>query len=135
MIAAAASGAGPALGAGGGLLLMAGGVVFGIPGCLAYAGRWRRWSSGSLGSAFPYFPFGVAWIGAGAVLAGLACLIAALGPAAAIIAYIVLGLPAFAVFCCGAVFLIWTPRRFRPIWCRDTHGRRKGAREPSVPPG
>jgi hypothetical protein len=126
MAYAGAGTATPALNPAGALLLLAGGVVLGMPGWLAYAGRWRRWTTGSYGSAFPTFPFGLAWIGAAAVLAGLAALIAALGHVAADIAYIVLGVPAIALFCCGVVFLIGTPRRFQPAWYRDSHRARKG---------
>ena len=113
------------LGAAGALLLLAGGIVLGLPGWLAYAGKWRRWTTGSYGSAFPYFPFGLAWIGMAAVLSGIASLIAGLGHIAAIIAYIVLGIPAIVMFCCGVVFGIRTPRRFRPAWYQDSSTTRK----------
>src|ERR1700724_1162133 len=103
--------------------MLAGGVALGVPGWLAYAGKWRRWTTGSYGSAFPYFPFGLAWIGMAAVLVGLASLMAALGLGAALISYIVLGIPAIVMFCCGVVFLIWTPRRCWPAWYRELRGK------------
>jgi hypothetical protein len=115
-----------AISAFGALLLLAGGVVVGLPGWLAYAGAWRRWTSDARGSALPYFPFGLAWLGAAVVLAGLAALIGVLGHIAAIIAYLVLGLPGAVMFCCGLVFFIWTPRRFRPAWYPDRLSTRRG---------
>jgi hypothetical protein len=53
-------------------------------------------------------------------------LIATIGHTAAIVAYIVLGLPAFAVFGSGLMFCFWTPRRLRPAWYRDSRSPRKG---------
>jgi hypothetical protein len=126
MIEADSSTATSTLGAGGALLLLAGGVVLGLPGWLAYAGKWQRWTTGSYGSAFPYFPFGLAWIGAAAVLAGLAALLAAIGHTAAVIAYLVLGVPAVVMFCCGVAFGIRTPQRLRPAWYRDSRSSGRG---------
>ena len=102
----------------GGLLLLAAAAVLGIPGWLAYTGKWRRWATGPYGSAFPYFPFGLAWMCAGGILLGVFWLISALGNIAAEISAVVLGLPGMAMFCCGLVFLLRTPRRFLPPWYR-----------------
>jgi hypothetical protein len=80
-----------------GLLLIAGAVLLGLPGWLAYTGKWRRWTNGPYGKTFPYFPFGLAWMCAGGVI----------------------GLPAIAIFLCGLAFMLRTPRRFLPAWYRE----------------
>jgi hypothetical protein len=98
------------------LRLMAGSAVLGLPGWLAYSGRWRRWTTGAYGSAFRNFPFGLAWMGAGGILLSLAGLIAGLGRTPGDVAYVVLGVPAIVIFCCGVVFALRTPRRFLPAW-------------------
>lgn len=107
-------------------------LIIGLPGWLAYVGKWRRWATDSYGSRLPYLPFGLAWMMTGAVLLSLFSLLAALGHAAADIAAVVLGLPAIAIFCCGLVFAVRTPRRFWPPWYRelrdDNHAARKGLR-------
>jgi hypothetical protein len=101
-----------------GLLLLVGAVLLVLPGWLAYTGRWRRWTNGSYGKAFPYFPFGLAWMCAGGMLLGLASLISGLSSGAAG----VLGIPAIVVFLCGLAFMLRTPRRFLPAWYRE-HSR------------
>jgi hypothetical protein len=101
------------------LRVMAGSAVLGVPGWLAYSGRWRRWTTGAYGSVFRNFPFGLAWMGAGGILLGLAALISGLGRAAGDAAGVVLGIPAIVIFCCGVVFALRTPRRFLPAWYRQ----------------
>ncbi|HEU5387947.1 MAG TPA: hypothetical protein VFV73_18790 [Streptosporangiaceae bacterium] len=130
---AAPAGPASALPPAGALLLLAGAVALGLPGWLAYAGRWRRWWTGSYGAAFPFFPFGLAWMGAGAVLVALFSLLAALGQVAADLAAIAFGLPGVVAFCCGLAFAARTPRRLQPAWYRESrdrervgHERRKG---------
>lgn len=110
------------------LLLLGGGVFFALPGCLAYAGKWRRWTRDYHGRTLPYFPFGLAWMGAGAVLLGLFCVVSALGGIAVVVAAIVLGVPGIAVFCCGLVFLLWTPRFLLPPWYREFRQLSRGPR-------
>ncbi|MDR0345119.1 MAG: hypothetical protein LBI49_18805 [Nocardiopsaceae bacterium] len=104
----------------GGLVLLVAAAVLGVPGWLAYTGRWRRWTAGPYGSAFPYFPFGLAWMCAGGMLLGLFWLISAAGSAAAGISAVVLGLPGLVMFGCGLVFLLRTPQRFLPAWYRKS---------------
>lgn len=41
------------------LLLIAGSVVFGLPGWLAYAGRWRRWTTDSYRPPARYIVLGL----------------------------------------------------------------------------
>lgn len=126
MMIGAGSGTASGLSVADSLLLIAGSVVFGLPGWLAYAGQWQRWTTDSYRPPARYLPFGTAWMASGGVLGGLATLIATIGHTAAIIAYIVLGIPAFAVFGCGLMFCFWIPRRLRPAWYRDSHSPRKG---------
>lgn len=111
-----------------GLLLLAGAAVLGLPGWLAYAGKWRRWTTDARGSAFPYFPFGMAWMGAGGVLLGAASLLSALGSVAADVSSVVLGIPGIAMACCGLAFLLRTPRRFLPSWYRESRPYPKAPR-------
>ncbi len=98
-----------------GLLLIAGAVLLGLPGWLAYTGKWRRWTNGPYGRALPYFPFGLAWMCGGGMLLGAASLISAFSSGAAG----VLGIPAIVVFLCGLGFMLRTPRRFLPAWYRE----------------
>lgn len=111
-----------------GLLLLAGAVLLGLPGWLAYTGKWRRWTSGPYGKAFPYFPFGLAWMCAGGILLGTFSLISALGNIATDIAAVVLGIPGIAMFCCGLAFLLRTPRLFLPPWYREFRQYSRGPR-------
>lgn len=111
-----------------GLFLLAGGVLLGLPGWLAYTGKWRRWTRGSYGRAFPYFPFGLAWMCAGAILLGAFSLVSALGGIATHIVAIVLGIPGIVMFCCGLVFLLRTPRLFLPPWYREFRHYSRGPR-------
>lgn len=111
-----------------GLLLFAGAAVLGLPGWLAYAGKWRRWTSGARGHTFPHFPFGLAWMGTGGVLLGVVSLFSALGNIAADIASVLLGIPGIAMFCCGLVFFVRTPRRFLPPWYRKFRPAAKASR-------
>ena len=99
-----------------GLLLLVGGVFFGLPGWLAYTGKWRRWTRSFRGRTFPYFPFGLAWMGAGAILLGLFSVVSTLDN---IVSAAVLGIPGIAVFCCGLAFLLRTPRFLLPRWYRE----------------
>lgn len=124
MIASAGPGSTSTIGPGYALLTMAGCALLGLPGWLAYTGRVRRWTAGPFGRALPYFPFGLAWMGAGGFGVSLAGLIAALGRIAADVAYLILGVPGFAMFFCGLVFAFWTPRRLRPAWYRQHAGSR-----------
>jgi apolipoprotein N-acyltransferase len=111
-----------------GLLLIVVGAFFGIFGLLAYTGKSRRWTSSPQGRAFPYFPFGLAWMGAGIVIVGIFGLISALGTIAAYISVVVFALPGFALFFCGLAFVIRTPRRFLPTWYLEYRGHAKRSR-------
>jgi hypothetical protein len=111
------------------LLVLIGGGFFGVPGLLAYTGKWRHWRTGFRGSTFPNFPFGLAWMGAGTVLLGMFSLVAELGRVATYIAVVVFGLPAIAMFCCGLAFFIYTPRRFLPPWYREVRDRKRAIRK------
>jgi hypothetical protein len=111
-----------------GLLLLAGAVLLGLPGWLAYTGKWRRWTSGPYGRAFPYFPFGLAWMCAGGILLGVFSMISALGHIAADIVAVLLGIPGIAMFCCGLAFLLRTPKPFLPLWYREFRQYSRGPR-------
>jgi len=100
-------------------LIVAAIVLFGLPGWLAYTGKWQRWTSSPHGATFPYMPFGMAWMGIGGILVGIFGLLSALGNVAAAISALIFGLPGIAMFCCGLVFAIRTPHRFLPAWYRE----------------
>ena len=110
------------------LRFIAASVVLWLPGGLAYAGKWRRWTGSAQGRAFPYFPFGLAWMGAGTVLLGLFSLVSALGGAAVPVAAVVFGVPGLAVYCAGLAFLVRTPRRLLPRWFLEFRRRPTGLR-------
>jgi UPF0716 family protein affecting phage T7 exclusion len=109
-------------------MIIAACALFVIPGWFAYTGKWRRWTASARGRAFPYAPFGMTWMGAGAVLVGVFGLLSALGSVAGAIAAIVFALPGFVLFFCGLAFAIRTPRRFLPPWYREYRDHVKGRR-------